>query len=154
MQNATSEGWLVIVFGRVLGIGFAPKSVDDAFRVGDIVYQCSDPDFLTAFVDRLVDSEDHVVGFYVSAVSKSGHDLVAGVPPRPYLRAEEGALEVWVSEAPLTEVRNTGEQAFGGRVFHGSDSTMAMTIDMSGLLTAHDVECLSLANADHVVIDA
>lgn len=142
-----------MIFGSVLGLGFAPASLGDAFRVSNVAYHCADPDFLTAFVDRLLDGDGRVVGFYVSAVSESGAKLVNSALNAPYLRHDNGGLEVWLSEAPISGARNAGEQAFGGRVFFGSDETMAMTIDMSGLLTSDDVDRLRLAHAHHVAID-
>lgn len=157
MQNPTEKadlsGWLVMIFGRVLGIGFAPPSLENAFRVANVAYRCTDPDFLTAFVDRLVDDDDRLMGFYVSAVSKSGFDLVNDALHAPYLKHHDGALEVWLSEAPMSEAHNAGEQAFGGRVFLGTDNTMAMTIDASGLLSPKDVEQLAWANAHAASIE-
>jgi len=150
--ESESDCWLVLIFGQTLKIGFAPKAMEDSFRVDVTTYRCDDPDYLTSFVDRLLDEHGRVVGFCISPVSASGHMLAASLPPRAYLRRAGGALEVWISEAEIDNAHNAGDQAFGGRVFCGDNGEWAMTIATGDLLSQKDVEFVALANAEHVEV--
>lgn len=151
MEHDT-DYWLVLIFGEALKIGFAANAMEDTFRVDATVYRSTDPNYLTAFVDRLIDDDGHLVGFFISPISPSCQTLVASVLPRRYLRLVGGGLEVWISEAPIDGAQNAGDQAFGGRVFAGDSEEWAMSIAAEGLLSQSDVEIIALANAQHVTI--
>ena len=151
MENE-SDAWLVLIFGQTLKIGFAPKGMEDKFRVGATEYRCDDPDYLTAFVDRLLDQEERLVGFFISPVSQRGQMLVASLAPRPYLRFVWDGLEVWISEAAIDDACNAGDQAFGGRVFGADNGELAMTIATRDLLSRSDLEVVALANAELVEV--
>lgn len=142
MQIETSEHWFVLIFSRALTVGLLAKSADHGFAVDDVVFAPVEENFLSAFVDRLLDADGKLVGLNVSPTSDAAEWLVRTLRSAPYTTSGTDGLQIWFSESPIHDARNSAEQAFGGQVFRGSSGDLALSIDALSLLTDTDLDRL------------
>lgn len=136
----------VMIFYRELVLGFVPSSTRGAFHVDGAEFIAMDDNFLSAFWDRLLDANGQLVGVRVIPVSSAAEQLCAGLKGAPYATIDGGAFEVWLSEAPLPDAQNSGEQAFGGQVFRDGEGRFALSIEANFLFTEADEARLSNAH--------
>jgi hypothetical protein len=128
----------VMIFFQELVFGFVPRSIKGAFQVDSASFTAVDDNFLSAFWDRLLDARGQLVGVRVTPISGPAEQLRAGLSGVPYVTSDGEAFEVWLSEAPLADVNNNAEQAFGGQVFRSSDGRFALSVDADFLFTRAD----------------
>jgi hypothetical protein len=143
---------LVMIFRRELFFGFLPKASGDSFQVDEVEFSSLDANHLTAFCDRLLDGQDQLVGVQITPISEPAEHLMHAVQNAPYVTAEAGGFQVWLSEAPLNDARNNAEQAFGGQVFRNAAGEFALSIDADFLLTPADESQLLNSHAKWVAI--
>lgn len=154
MSLGSEEQSFVMIFRRELMIGLTPKISGGSFRAENVRFESVDGDHFTAFCDRLVDSQDQLVGVEITAISEAAKALIDTVRAASYVTVEMGALQVWFSEAPIDEARNTAEQAFGGQVFRSTTGDLALSIDADFLFVAGDEIQLLNAHAKWLTISA
>jgi hypothetical protein len=142
MDASLTESWFVVVFEQKLTVELVEKSADRTLSLRGELFTPVDDNFLTAFVDRLVDERGELVGITIAPVSDAAAQLMSSVKSAPYVTSEAGAFQIWFGEAPLEKVRNTAEQAFGGQIFRSTTGVHALSIDAASLFTEGDRKCL------------
>jgi hypothetical protein len=147
------EQWLVVIFGDVLMIGLAPKSLSSRFTCDGVQFASIDENHLTAFFDRLLDSAQRLVGIHVTPIAESARQFFDALPAAPYLTGGRDGCDIWLSGEPIAQAQPAADQAFGGQLFRSGIGSYAMSLDADFLLaSAADYEALRSANARWVEV--
>lgn len=142
----------VMIFLNELVFGFVQKTIAGNFIVEDTGFSAVDDNFLSAFWDRLLDSRGELVGVRVTPVSPPAEELRDAVRGLPYVTGRGPAFDVWLTEGPIADAYNNGEQAFGGRVFRSDAGRFALSIDAGSLFISADEGRLANAHGKWATI--
>ena len=152
MQIDLSDHWFVIIFHQELIVGMLAKDRDRSFHINGELFTAVDDNYLTAFVDRLLDAHGQIVGINVSPTSDSTERLLRDVQSARYTTLGPTGLQIWFSESPIENAINSAEQAFGGQVFASASGELALSVDAASLFSAADVERLRQGCATWVTL--
>jgi hypothetical protein len=151
MQPRREEQWLIMVLGKRLSLALVPKGDLPSFQIGGAEYRGLESNFLTTFYDRLLDQDDRLSGVRVWPVSDSALELWGRLPKAPYVQRGQGFFDIWLSEAPIPDAEDAGDQAFGGRVYQTESGALALSLDVNYLCASDaDFENVQDANATWV----
>lgn len=145
-EQRPRDRWLVLIFREKLELGWVDGESPAAFRAGESIFREISRGDLVAFYDRLVDERGEIVGIRICPVREvSGFQ--ARLPPASYLchTADSSCVDVYFGGEVLN-ADNTGDQAFGGRLFASSDGQLAISVDFS-YLAESERDYLAVENA-------
>lgn len=154
MGNRSGTEWLFLMLGSELSLALAPPPRTGRFRVGDAEYRAPDDNYLTAFYDRLVDSDDRLVGIRIHPATEPAEELIQRVRPARYLLVGPGYIDIFLSGPAVPDAESTSDQAFGGQVFLSDRGDIAISVDVHHLCASpEDIDAIRGARATRVALD-
>ena len=138
MNREMESKWLIMMFEDQLWLGCVSGESPDSFTAQGIKYMETGHGDLAAFYDRLEDPLGKLVGIRVYAV-RGTEQFLRAVPVTSYVsrHSEEPVIDVHFAGA-TEEVVSTGDQAFGGKWFIGTEGRVALSIDFTYLASGED----------------
>jgi hypothetical protein len=152
MHTFTSELWLIVFFRPALTMALVPKVEFDRFRVGALEYRCMEPNYLTAFYDRLVGEHDRLVGLHVTPASDAAEEMLRQLNPAEYLVVSDSQLDIFLAGHSRHDAVNTGDQAFGGQIFRAESGEFALSLDVNYLCMS-ETDFAAITGAKAVWVD-
>lgn len=132
-MDSAAIPWLVFFLGPRLGLAWVPRDLEDIFTGDDEIFSCVTDDIealnqFPAFYDRLHDPAGRLVGIQVTPLVWSDLPLVVGT--LPFVRTVNNGKQLQIFFAPIpAQVIDSGDQAFGGRIYRSDTGEVAISCD-------------------------
>src|SRR5688500_13926796 len=107
---------LFVIFRSELTLSFHVPPATQVFWLDGAEYRAPDGNYLTAFYDRIVDAAERLIGIRIHPVTELGDALLEPVVDAPYLRPDDGFVDVFLTGSAVPDAESTGDQAFGGQI--------------------------------------
>jgi hypothetical protein len=147
------EQWVAVFFSERLELALLTAEPGEGFRRGATWYRSQSPGVVSAFYDRLVNSDGELVGVQVWPLAERTDFVLSHLPSRAYLRVPvgQGCFEIYFG-AKAEPATSEGDQAFGGRLYMSESGDLSLTIDL-GYLLQSQAELDELRRADMDWVD-
>lgn len=154
MEDPSGAEWLFLILGSELSLALALPPRNGRFRVENAEYRAPDDNYLTAFYDRLVDSDDRLIGIRIHPATAPARELIRRVRPARYLFVGSGYIDVFLSGPAVPDAESTSDQAFGGQVLLSERGEIAISIDVHYFCASpEDMDAVRGARATWVTLD-